>query len=39
VGTHPLFVAGLADLVRDARTNGIVGCRVDCCLPPVRPAR
>ena len=39
VGTHPLFVAGLADLVRRAQEHGIVACQPDCCKPAVRPAR
>jgi ferrochelatase len=39
VGTHPLFVAGLADLVRGAQMNGITGCQPDCCKPAVRPVR
>src|ERR1700733_4598324 len=30
VGTHPRFVAGLVDLVRDAMANGVVPCAVDC---------
>src|ERR1019366_10448983 len=30
-GTHPLFVAGLVDLVRDAISNGVIHCAPDCC--------
>jgi ferrochelatase len=37
-GTHPLFVAGLAELVRNAQENGLNACKVDCCLPSARPA-
>jgi ferrochelatase len=37
-GTHPLFVAGLADLVRSAQANGFTSCRPDCCPAAVRPA-
>jgi ferrochelatase len=36
-GTHPLFVAGLGDLVRNAQTNGLIPCRPDCCQPAARP--
>ncbi|HYA16404.1 MAG TPA: ferrochelatase [Bryobacteraceae bacterium] len=39
VGTHPLFVAGLADLVRRAQEHGVTACRPDCCKPAVRPGR
>jgi ferrochelatase len=39
VGTHPLFVAGLADLVRRAQEHGIIACSPDCCKPAARPAR
>ncbi|HEX4275251.1 MAG TPA: ferrochelatase [Bryobacteraceae bacterium] len=39
VGTHPLFVAGLIELVRDAESNGVVQCAADCCPPPSRPTR
>ncbi len=38
-GTHPLFVAGLADLIHAAQSGGITPCRIDCCLPAVRPQR
>ncbi|HWF10435.1 MAG TPA: ferrochelatase [Bryobacteraceae bacterium] len=34
VGTHPLFVAGLIELVREAQANGIKACMPDCCPPP-----
>ena len=30
-GTHPRFVAGLVELVRDAMSNGVVPCAPDCC--------
>jgi protoporphyrin/coproporphyrin ferrochelatase len=30
-GTHPRFVAGLVQLVRDAMENGISQCAADCC--------
>ena len=36
-GTHPKFVAGLADIVKTAMTNGITACRSDCCLAASRP--
>jgi protoporphyrin/coproporphyrin ferrochelatase len=36
VGTHPLFVAGLRDLVRDAMERGVLECAADCCPAPVR---
>jgi ferrochelatase len=36
-GTHPRFVAGLAELVRDAMTNRVVACASDCCPKPTRP--
>jgi len=41
VGTHPRFVAGLVDLVRDAIANGGVACAADCCQPSVlhKPAQ
>jgi ferrochelatase len=39
VGTHPLFVAGLSELVRAAQSSGIVACAPDCCPPPIRPAQ
>lgn len=38
VGTHPLFIAGLIELVRAAQANGVVACAPDCCPGPVRPA-
>ena len=31
VGTHPRFVSGLAELIRDAMAHGIVACAPDCC--------
>ncbi len=30
-GTHPRFVAGLVELVNDARVNGVARCASDCC--------
>ena len=36
-GTHPKFVAGLADVVQNALANGITSCPADCCQPGVRP--
>jgi len=39
VGTHPLFVAGLADLFRTAQSQGLTACRIDCCQPAARPSR
>lgn len=36
-GTHPLFVAGLIELVRSAMINGIVPCAPDCCQRATRP--
>jgi protoporphyrin/coproporphyrin ferrochelatase len=39
VGTHPLFVAGLIELVRDAQASGAVQCAADCCAAPTRPPR
>jgi protoporphyrin/coproporphyrin ferrochelatase len=40
-GTHPRFVAGLVELVRDAMANGVAACAVDCCPPSVlhKPAQ
>ncbi len=43
-GTHPRFVAGLVELVRDAMLNGVVACAPDCCRPsvlhkPAQPAK
>ncbi len=37
-GTHPRFVAGLIELVRDAEANGVVHCAPDCCPRAQRPA-
>lgn len=40
VGTHPRFVAGLIELVNDARANGVAQCASVCCpRPSARPAR
>ena len=36
-GTHPRFVAGLIELVRDAMSNGVVACASDCCQRAARP--
>lgn len=36
-GTHPRFVEGLAELIREAQANGVAACAGDCCPPPVRP--
>lgn len=36
-GTHPLFVRGLIELVRDAVANGVVACAPGCCPRGVRP--
>jgi protoporphyrin/coproporphyrin ferrochelatase len=30
-GTHPRFVAGLVELVRDAMEQGVNQCAADCC--------
>jgi protoporphyrin/coproporphyrin ferrochelatase len=38
VGTHPLFVAGLVDLVRVAMENGINPCASDCCQKSISPS-
>jgi len=38
VGTHPLFVSGLAGLVKRAQQHGVIHCAPDCCPRPVRPA-
>lgn len=37
-GTHPLFVKGLIDLVRDAMVNGVAACAPNCCQRGGRPA-
>ena len=37
VGTHPRFVAGLIELVRDAMSKGVVLCAPDCCQRAARP--
>ncbi len=39
VGTHPLFVAGLVDLVEQHLAGHGVACDPGCCPAPVRPAR
>lgn len=36
VGTHPLFVAGLADLVEQYLAGDVPACPVDCCPAPAR---
>jgi ferrochelatase len=36
-GTHPLFVAGLIELVRDAMADGVARCAPDCCPRAARP--
>jgi ferrochelatase len=36
-GTHPRFVAGLVELVRDAMRNGVIQCAPDCCQRATRP--
>jgi protoporphyrin/coproporphyrin ferrochelatase len=36
-GTHPLFVAGLVDIVNGALSNGVVSCAPDCCRRAARP--
>jgi protoporphyrin/coproporphyrin ferrochelatase len=36
-GTHPIFVAGIREMVQSAMANGVDHfCRLDCCEPPVR---
>jgi len=35
-GTHPKFIAALADIVRNAMANGITACPADCCPASVR---
>lgn len=37
-GTHPRFVAGLIELVRDAMANGVAQCAPDCCQRAARPS-
>jgi len=37
VGTHPRFVAGLLELVRQAESNGVIACAADCCKRASRP--
>jgi protoporphyrin/coproporphyrin ferrochelatase len=36
-GTHPLFVAGLVEIVNGAMSNGVVPCAPDCCRRAARP--
>lgn len=36
-GTHPRFVSGLIEIVRDAMSNGIVCCAGGCCQRAARP--
>lgn len=38
-GTHPRFVAGLAELIREAMKTGVTPCAEECCPRPVRPSR
>ena len=38
-GTHPAFVKGLIELVRDAMSNGVVACAASCCQRGERPGR
>lgn len=38
VGTHPLFLKGLIDLVRDAMLNGVAACAPTCCQRATRPS-
>jgi protoporphyrin/coproporphyrin ferrochelatase len=35
-GTHPRFVAGLCEIVRDAMAHGVATCAPDCCPARVR---
>ncbi len=37
-GTHPRFVAGLVELVRDAMEKGINSCATDCCERATSPS-
>jgi len=37
-GTHPRFVGGLVELIRNAMLTGIRQCDPDCCQRAVRPA-
>jgi ferrochelatase len=39
VGSHPRFVAGLIELVRDAMSSGISQCHADCCQRVAASAR
>jgi ferrochelatase len=36
-GTHPLFVAGLVEIVNAAVSNGVIPCAPDCCRRAARP--
>lgn len=38
VGTHPLFLKGLIDLVRDAMLHGVTACAPTCCQRATRPS-
>lgn len=38
VGTHPIFVKGLIDLIRDAMFNGVAACAPNCCQRATRPS-
>ena len=37
-GTHPRFIAGLVELVRDAMDQGVNPCAADCCQRPTSPS-
>ncbi len=37
-GTHPRFVAGLVELVRDAMVRGVNQCAADCCQRAISPS-
>jgi len=37
-GTHPRFVAGLVELVREAMKRGVDQCAADCCARPTSPS-
>ncbi|WP_436794165.1 ferrochelatase [Actinospongicola halichondriae] len=39
VGTHPVFVSGLVDLIEQYLGGDVAACSPDCCPAPVRPAR
>ena len=39
-GTHPLFIAGLIDLIQNATAKSMVSCAMDCCpRPNARPVK